>query len=320
MNRRERVGGWLLRAVLGPLLVAGILYWGWCWGWWGRGNLWLRAAFQCQCPRASEAARYRPFKVLVSACVEPSLQSFSPNGRYVTVVERVPRSRTVRIDLQTGQRLVTALGGGSSYFLDDTLLLGRLSLKEKDALLLDLSDGRVTSVPFVDIARYDVSQEAVLEVLRQAERVVAMRGGAFPWLIVGLATDYRQHPDKTIVIYGNSGFLQTLADEGISHTEVPPPYVDGPSPDYHRYSLKRQFWADSDGIYLAQTEQRIVTTPPDAPGPAGWVLNDQAVVYGYGEYAFLIETDVFGDHFPVPQPILLLEVPPGYWATPTPAP
>lgn len=61
---------------VGALTVLSLLwlvYWSWCWGWWGRNNLWLQYFFQCACPSISEQARFpTQSEVLVSGCQDES--------------------------------------------------------------------------------------------------------------------------------------------------------------------------------------------------------------------------------------------------------
>ena len=65
------------------LLVVGLIYWGYCWGWWGRERPLLMALWQCACPPSSEAARWAPFTVLVSACEQPRGADVAPSGDWL---------------------------------------------------------------------------------------------------------------------------------------------------------------------------------------------------------------------------------------------
>ncbi len=118
MNRRERVGGCLLWAVLGPLLFAAGLYWSWCWGWWGRESRLLQYLLQCQCPRASAEARYPDtVDVLVSACEDPYYNgaAVSPSGRYSFFRIRRPTAQRYLYDRNQDSYVRVSdppLGGG----------------------------------------------------------------------------------------------------------------------------------------------------------------------------------------------------------------
>ena len=60
---RILISGWVI------LLALSLLYFGYCWGWWGRSSLFLQYLFQCNCPETSEEARYSSqVDVIVSAC------------------------------------------------------------------------------------------------------------------------------------------------------------------------------------------------------------------------------------------------------------
>ncbi len=96
----------LLTLLVGSVLLLGLLYWGYCWGWWGRTNLTLQYLFQCQCPAASERVRYAPFTVLVSACRHPQAIDLAPSGRYLIIDEEAPPAQILRKDILTGQHTI----------------------------------------------------------------------------------------------------------------------------------------------------------------------------------------------------------------------
>ncbi len=319
-----------LSVVLGFVLVAGVFYWGWCWGWWGRGNLLLQSWFQCRCPAASEAVRYHPFKVLASACVKPFLYSFSPSGRFVIVSAREPKIQVLRFDLETGQTLSTHLEDkaiNDVRFLNDNLLLVRLAYGQGYSLL-DVNDGALTKIPSVEYdldSQFNHLESTTLVTVKQAEQVIVTGDIDNSLDVVALTYDYKQHPERGIVIH-SSGFsspkslLKILNDEAITYSQVLLPYKAGSLPGAY-YSIGGEIWADDLGVY-STTKELIVATGQSSDGrpynfgPAGWMLNDQAVVYGTGGSHYLIEgSGIFPAQYPVPQPILLLEVPPEYWPT-----
>ncbi len=128
------VGG-LLAIVLG----IGLFYFGWCWGWWGKNNLLLQYNFQCRCPAASEEVRYKPFKVIASACTYPFLRGFSPSGRYMILFEH-PQQRVILLDLATGETLDIGSRKGDPGFLTDNLVLTFGDYPKPRYFLIDLTD------------------------------------------------------------------------------------------------------------------------------------------------------------------------------------
>ncbi len=311
---------------LSILLVGWLFYYGWCWGWWGKNAPLLQYLFQCRCPPASEAVRYKPFKVLVSACVYPKLVDISPGGRYIVVIKNEPAFARFRLDLVTGETLSLDLTTGAIKFLNDDLLL--VSLPDDVYRVWDLKDNIQTTLPIAKHRYKQPLDETVLQYLRRAEQVILV----YPRKIVVLAPNYRDHPDQNLVIETEDEreIVQILRDEGIPFDE--PPF---PSPGAYelQYSHDGKFRADVDGIHLSQTEQLIVSTGqlPPSPGeiwygfgPQGWVQNDQVAVYGYGGIRYVIESTGWSaglfDYLPFPRPILLLEMPPQYWVTPMPEP
>lgn len=71
-----------------------LLYYGYCWGLWGRNSLLLQYLFQCSCPPASEEARYpNEVDVIVSACPQARVR-LSPSGHLLHVSEEKSGSVT----------------------------------------------------------------------------------------------------------------------------------------------------------------------------------------------------------------------------------
>jgi hypothetical protein len=100
-----------------------LLYFGYCWGVWGRHSLFLQYLFQCHCPSASEEARYpKQVDVVVPACGYVN-SILSPSGRLLYVRENNDKiTSTYLLDLQTNQKITFTLPEGSNYFLTDELL------------------------------------------------------------------------------------------------------------------------------------------------------------------------------------------------------
>src|ERR1051325_5952807 len=115
--------GWVMGGLVAMPLVTALLYWSWCWDWWGQENRLMQYLFQCQSPRASEEARYPDnVDVLVSACDDPYYNGFSvsPSGRYTVFIVRRPVYQGYLYDRRRDVFAPSDLGGG---FLNDELEL-----------------------------------------------------------------------------------------------------------------------------------------------------------------------------------------------------
>ena len=130
---------WLIRLAL-LLGVPFLLYYGYCWGLWGRGSLLLQYLFQCSCPPASEEARYPDnVEVIVSACSYRG-SILSPSGRWLYVLEtKLGIASTYLLNLETGEKAPFVLSDGSNYFLNDELIF--YSLYGNDGNILDIKTG-----------------------------------------------------------------------------------------------------------------------------------------------------------------------------------
>jgi hypothetical protein len=311
------VSVWLrgcLTLLLGSFLLLGLLYGGYCWGWWGRTNLTLQYLFQCQCPPGSEDARYRPYRVLAAACTDPRPRDIAPSGRYIIIEERRPVARLIRHDLLGGQSHTLDLQPVSRMHvnhLNDQLLFV-LRANTSQASLWNLQMGRQIPLPFVKTFRLDPATRSIFQA---AEQVLV-----FNDYILALAPDYLQHPDQNIVLDTVSGrsrdqVTQALTAAGVDFTLLPEPYTTGPVRDA-RYSHDGRFYARRDGIYRADTQERIVrlrvprTHPAAAFRPSSWTADNRRVIYVAANPS-LIGDDEGGGYklhlLPVPQPILLVE-------------
>lgn len=236
--------------------------------------------------------------------------------------EADPQPRMIRLDLENGAVLDTGQKEEGAWLVRDDLLF---VTNDGRALLVDLTDGVQTWVPRTD------SLDSAMAKLTKAEKVFAISGNLQLYVyVLGLARDYKHDPQDNTVFYEDDppSFLNTLTENGVRYEASPPAFIRGPEPYGYYFSLDEHLYADWEGVRLSQTGQLIVATgqtPSMAPyrfGPKGWVLDNHAVVYQGGPWYVLNgDGSIFGhDYFPVPQPILLLEVPPQYWVAPTPVP
>jgi hypothetical protein len=154
-----------------------LVYLGYCYGWWGRGNLALQYLFQCNCPPSSEAVRYAPFIVLSPACSNPVVDSISPNQRHIIVSEyvytRSVERRDVLIDLVTRERsMLNPNNKAVSLFVSDHLIVqSQLQGAAHIYTLVDLREG--VSIPLPAFQAYQQTlPNDVLNQLRQAGQVI----------------------------------------------------------------------------------------------------------------------------------------------------
>ncbi len=268
-----------LTLLLGSFLLLGLLYGGYCWGWWGRENLALQYLFQCQCPPGSEDARYHPYRVLAAACTDPHLRDVAPSGRYAITEEQHPVARLIRHDLVRSQAHTLDLQPVRGTYVQhlNNQLLFVLPRDTSQASLLNLQAGRQIPLPFVRTTRLD---PATRPIFQAAEQVLV-----FNDYILALAPDYLRHPDQNIVLYTVSGrsrdqVTQALTAAGVDFTLLPEPYTTGPVRDA-RYSHDGRFYARRDGIYRADTQERIVrlrvprTHPAAACRPSSWTADNR---------------------------------------------
>ena len=311
-----------------------LLYYGYCWGLWGRGSLLLQYLFQCNCPPASEQTRYPDrVKVIVPACKYYN-SIISPSGRLLYVEEKTSGSpSTYLLDLQTDEKTPFVLAEGSNHFLTDDLLF--LSLEyghgyEGGEYILDRMNGKQYPIRKFMYWRSNayVNGETNLNVLAQglqeAKEVFVIDND----IIVALAADFRAFPERNFL----SGWFdipgedpdrveQFLQKNKISYHYVPDMFLD------EALSSDRRFIARADGIYLTTTGQKIVEGysarglfhpySGENFSVRGWTYDGTGVIYSKFLNPCLVEASFFlsdepGCFFEVPQPVIKLKVPEEY--------
>ena len=308
----------LLSFGVGALLMGGF-YTGYCWGGLGRNVLPFQYLLQCQCPPASEAVRYRHFTVLAPACHAPDVHTMSPSGRTLVVETHQHRQQVVRIDLQQQHQTLLPFDTttlSQVYTIDDYRFFVRLTLRS-GYQVYDLQTATTTPVDWV----FADEQDARVQRILQQAREVWFFGNE----ILALATNYTQDPQQNIVLYNLSRTEEVIQEQfrtlGIAYEEVQPPYQTGPVYGA-RYSPDGRFYALHDGVYDATTEERLMDTDlpifDDVEGyrAVGWVAGQRSIVYAAGTpYLFDNRNDLLFPYtwFPVPQPVLLLELPEEFW-------
>jgi hypothetical protein len=305
-----------------------LLYYGYCWGFWGRGSLLLQYLFQCSCPAASEEARYpEQVDVIVPACRYVS--STLPSGRLLFVREEVSGvSSTYLLDLQTKEKTSLTLGEGSNHFLTDDLLF--LSLEygheyEGGEYILDRSTGEQYPIRDFVYLRTDAYTNSNLnlnvfaEELRDAKDVFLIDDN----IIVVLASDFQTFPEANFYLrrssfpgYDANRAEQFLKQNNISYHAVPGNFQEEAlSPD-------GRFIARKDGIYLSESGEKVVEayTARGITGKyfsvQGWTYDSSGVIYYKFLDACLVELPSYDGgvcSIRVPQPLIKLKVPEEYF-------
>lgn len=302
-----------------------LLYYGYCWGLWGRQSLLLQYLFQCNCPPASEETRYpNSVDVIVSACYNDSSR-LSPSGRFLYVWENQddPTS-TYLLDLQTNGKLAFPLSNSAFYFLTDDLLYV-ISYPDGSEYILDRTTGerypiqRFTSLYRDAYVNGDINLNLLADALREAKDVFLINDD----LIVALSPDFPASSDHNFT----TGWFDIARDEqflqeyNIAYQTTSSDLLEEAiSPD-------GRFVARPDGIYLVETGQKIVEGYSASRffrpysrkyfKLQGWTSDSTGVIYSKLLDPCLIETNflIFDDYscyFEVPQPVIKLKGPEEY--------
>lgn len=331
----RRINYWLTRLAI--MIGAGTLvYYGYCFGLWGRHSLLLQYLFQCNCPPASEKTRYSDeVNVIVSACRYVS-SKLSPSGRLLYVNEKDDGiTSTYLLDLQTLEKTTFSLPEGPNNFLTDDLFLFSVAYSN-DTYIFDRKTGKRYLVqefsnwyPGTNRTN-EVNQKLLADVLRSYDSVFLIDDD----VLVALTRDFRTHPELNFFVHRSSfpSFNPNRVQEFLTQNNISYRYVSDGFPG-EADSLDNRFIGREDGIYLAETNQKIVDGYWTSKyyrsysgiyfSVRGWVYDNSGVIYSKGLKPCLIEIELpFMDtvecYFVVPQPLLKLKVPEEYLSTETP--
>jgi hypothetical protein len=310
-----------------------LLYFGYCWGLWGRGSLLLQYLFQCNCPVASEEARYpRQVDVIIPACRNVDVFSgLSPSGRFLYIREENQELVSAYfLDLHTMETIDLADQPFSSFLTDD---LWFVESGLEDAIF-DRTTGRQYPIqPF----RYwqensyidgEPNLELLVSGLHQAEQVFLIPSYS---TIVVLMPHSLDNPEQnfTFSLFDSPGWSFTRVEQFLRENQVYYHTVFANFPG-EVVSPNGKFIARGDGIYLIETDQKIVQGYSSSRfyrsysrkyfEVRGWTSDSTGVVYTKFLNPCLIETnfvmmDDTGCFYEVPQPVLLLKVPEEYLST-----
>ncbi len=321
-SRQHGFSYWLiwLVSISGFLLL---FYYGYCFGLWGRESLLLQYLFQCNCPPASEEARYpKSVDVIVPAC-RYARSILSPSGRLLYVMEQ--DTSTYLLDLEMGTKIAFAIPDGSNYFLTDDLVFH--TLYGTDGSVLDPNTGKQYPIKrFIEL-RPDAYVNGELlnlnipaDELGKAKDVFLIDDDN----IIALVPGFDKYPERNFNIRRGDfpgpeanraeQFLQQygIAYQKVFQNSVPRFPNEVISPD-------GKYVARGDGIYSIETGQRIVGRISSSRDWAvrGWTYDGSAVIYSHFQNPCVIRSNFgFFDStlcfLKVPQPVIKLKVPEEY--------
>lgn len=322
---------WLIRIAL-LLGLPLLLYYGYCWGLWGRHSLLLQYLFQCSCPPVSEEARYpKRMDVIVPACGLVSSR-LSPSGRFLYAQEEESGiTSTYLLDLQTETKIPFTLQEGSNYFLTDELIF--YSFYGDNEYILDIRTG--TKYP-IQNARHlqpsvysmgNVEPNLLLKSLLQVDQIFLIDEMFQP--VIALSSDFRTHPEHSFTFNVSDFSAETTnpVEEFLQKNSITYHYIPANFP-HEIVSPDGRFIARDDGIYLVKTNQKIV----DGYSVSGfyrsysgkyfplrgWMYDSSGVLYSSPFLGpCILETSFFifeepGCFVVVTQPLLKLKVPEEY--------
>jgi hypothetical protein len=300
---------WLgcITALLGfPLL----LYYGYCWGLWGRQSLLLQYLFQCNCPPASEEARYpEQVDVIVPACHQ-SYVELSPSGRLLKVNQETSGfSSSYLLDLQTMQEVPAQSFSG---FLTDDLWLVEKGLED---YIINRTTGEQYPIKIFRLwqdnsyVNEEPNLELLISALQQAEQIFFTQNN--DTVVVLMPNHSKSFTfDRSDIPGGEPNKVDRfLQENNISYQSVVSGFMNElVSPD-------GRFVARTDGIYLIETGQKI--TEGYSLSVRGWIYDGSGVIYSHALGRCLLRvalpfTDDIGCFRRVPQPVLKLNVPEEY--------
>ena len=297
-----------------------LLYYGYCWGLWGRNSLLLQYLFQCNCPALCEEARYpKDVDVIVPACNNAVVMLF-PNGRRLYMLEKnseIPSSYL--LDLQTKEKTPIGSKEGYFHFLENDIVY----VGGKGEYILDGATG--LQYPIQSFSQLHpnafsngyVDTELLVRALSQSDEVFLIDAASDP--VIAISSDFRINPEHNFIVYSydlpeywanpmeeflhQNGIVYKYAAARFPSKSLP---TEVASPD-------GKFIARDDGIHLAETNQMIVNAP--IPGVRGWTYDGRGVIYSSRRCLFQIGLPFADDRACfrwVSEPVFMLKIPNEY--------
>jgi hypothetical protein len=289
----------------------------------------LQYLFQCNCPVASEEARYpEQVDVIVPACRYVTTR-LSPSGQLLYIREkRLWSTQAHLLDLQTNEKITSTLPDSDFYFLTDDLLY--VSYRGEEYILNRTTGDQYPIQSFRALrpdayANSDVNLKLLAEALRRGKYVFLINDND---TVIALASDFPASSDHSFITgwfdipgFGADRVEQFLGENGIVYQFIPANFPgEVLSPD-------GRFVARADGIYLVETGQKIVEGYSSSRffrphsgkyfAVRGWTSDGTGVIYSKFLNPCLIETNfiILDDpacFIEVPQPVIKLKMPEEY--------
>jgi hypothetical protein len=311
------------------LLALPLLYFGYCWGWWGRQSLLLQYLFQCNCPPASEEARYpQSVNVIVSACRNAGVR-LAPSGRLLYANENWNGATSSYVlNLETDEKIDFAVPGNLMYFLTDDLVFFSLNYGG-DGYILDRTNGEQYPIQRFRYLHPDAIVDGnadlslLAEALRETKHVFLINDHD---LVVALTPDSPTSSEYNFITGwfdipggGPDRVRLFLQEYNIPYQFIPSSLLEEVvSPD-------GRFVARPDGIYLVESGEKIVEGYSSSRffrplsgkyfEVRGWTSDSMGVIHSKLLDPCLLEPpglDEPGCIWEVPQPVILLKVPEKY--------
>jgi len=267
--------------------------------------------------------------VVVPACRYFSSR-LSPSGWFIYIQEEESQAAYL-LNLQTGEKKDFTLPEGSNYFLTDDLIFH--SSNEGNNYILDLTNRAIypiQPVRYLEPSVYsmgNVEPNLLVKALLQVDQIFFIDDVFQP--VIVLSSDFRTHPEHSFTFnaFDFSADMTNPVEAFLLANRISYQYLPAPFPQEIR-SPDGRFIARDDGIYLAETDQKIV----EGYSPSGyyrsysgkyfsvrgWTYDGSGAIYSSPflgpcilETAFFIFEEP-GCFVVVPQPILKLKVPEGY--------
>ncbi len=318
-SKRRGYRFWISRFAL-LLGLPLLLYYGYCWGLWGRSSLLLQYLFQCSCPPASEEARYpRQVDVIISACHNVNAGvKLSPSGRFLYLREEDSGIATAYLlDLQTMERIKVTDQSFSSFLTDDLWFVE----SGIEGHIIDRTTGTQYPIKTFRFWRENAyvngkpNLELLVNALHQIEQIFfTQNNDTVIILMPNFSANLEQNFtfDRSDVPGGDSNRVEKfLRENNINYQTVLADFPD------EAISPNGKFAARADGIYLVETNQLIVKAHPSLV--RGWTYDGLGVIYATSRCLFRIGfpfADDTGCFRRVPQPVLKLKIPEEYLLPP----
>ena len=293
-----------------------LLYFGYCWGLWGRSSLLLQHYFQCKCPSASEKTRYpKEAEILFSACGYHNVD-LSPSGQFLLVREDNSGNVTHLLDLETMKKTPAQ---SVSSFLTDRVAFIEYGLEDA---LINFSTGKqypIRTFRYVKPNAYTngkLNRQMLVDALQQADEIYLTESYG---TVIVLMSEFPMSMEENFT-FDKSDLPGVDSDEveqifilnNIKYKALPKSYLK------EVVSPNERFIARDDGIYLAKTNQKIIQGVPRLY-VRGWVSDGSGAIYTsyFFEPCLLrLAIPIVGDdswcEIRVPQPVIKLKVPEEY--------